>query len=182
MDIKKIKLSEFERMSLLNQFLIMKGQGKEVITKNGYYSSERIDVSIEILRAGHEAFYSSIFNILSGPIPYEIGEEVYSIVNLYIDALTSFENLHEEQKTQELRSLIRFDGFDSNNELEHCFVLKFIIEKFDIFDEYSDLFEGRRILNSSKKKLSKYRKELQASRRFANLSDLSPEDLYEIFG
>lgn len=174
----EIKLNKFERLSLVNQFLIMKGQGEEAINGNSYYSLEMINAAIEILSAGHEALYADVFNAISEPTSKEIGDEVYEILSLYFDALLSFEKLPKSEQTEELRSLIEFDGFDGNEEIEHYATLKVIVKDLNQFE---GLFEDKKSLNSHMNRLSKYRNELAKSKEFTELYSLSAEGLYKIF-
>lgn len=175
----KIILTDFERLSLVNQFLIMKGQGAKAIENNSYYSLEMVDAAIEVFSRGHEVLYSDIFDSISEPIPNEVGEEVYDILGLYSDALISFEKLPLENQTKELKSLITFDGFDGNEEIEHYSTLKVIVEKFE---EFNYLFEERKQFNSHMNRLSKYRRQLLAAKEFEALYSLSADNLRKIFG
>lgn len=179
MSEKNIVLSDFERLSLVNQFLIMKGQGKEVIDGLGYYGSERVDTAIEILSAGHEGLYDEVFSAISEPTPKSVGDEVYAILSLYDDALLSFEKLPVAEQTDELRSLIEFDGFDGNYEVEHYSTLKMIVQQLE---QFGYLFKGGNGFNSHMNRISKYRKQLEISKGFEALYELPSEDLYKIFG
>lgn len=179
MSEKNIVLSDFERVSLVNQFLIMKGQGKEVIDEVSFYDFDKIDALIEILRVGHEGLYDEVFDIISKPISKSVVDEVYGILSLYDDALSSFEKLSDAERTEELRLLIKFDGFDGRDEKEHYSTLKTIVKHLEQFE---GLFEGNKDLNSHMNRLSKYRKQLDISKGFEGLYELSSEDLYKIFG
>lgn len=181
MSKEKITLTKFERLSLVNQFLILKGQGEEEISKSSYYDLEGINAAIEVLSGGYEGLYNEIFKGITDPIPHEIADEVYDILGLYDDALISFSHLSEDERTAELKTLITFDGFDGNNESEHYAVLKVIVENLHKFNFLFDEENGARF-NSHSRRLSKYRKQLEAIKEYEVPSQLSADELRKVFG
>lgn len=182
MSKEKITLTKFERLSLVNQFLILKGQGEEEIRKSSYYDLEGINAAIEVLIGGYEGLYNEIiFKGISDPTPHEIVDEVYDILGLYDNALISFNNLNEDERTVDLKSLITFKGFDGNNEHEHFEVLGVIVKNLHQFNDLFDEKEGPRF-NSHSRRLSKYRKQLAAIKEYEVPSRLSADELRKVFG
>jgi uncharacterized protein YfbU (UPF0304 family) len=105
---------------------------------------------------------SSVMNGYNWAIPFEyewIGKsdypiEIFSILESWHRIEISFEKLvpADLKKIETDYDPIKFDGFDGNLETEQYFLVKFIIEKLNLFEMFKN-----RSLNSHSRRLSYYR-------------------------
>lgn len=97
------KLTKYERISLMNQFEILNNQNG-----NGDY-----DRHVKVLQQGLEFCYDEvIFDYLDEPKPENIGHFVNQVLKLYTLAISSYDNLKENEQTEELKQKVKFNGFD----------------------------------------------------------------------
>ncbi|MDG0843149.1 YfbU family protein [Staphylococcus equorum] len=175
------KMSDQERLSLLNQFKILK-------TLN---SDEDYSVEVKVLEEGLEAFYDDIlFDGLNDAIDESKQEFVSKVLRLYRDAIFSYEKLNDAEKEDTIKNKIQFYGFDLNDveQIDYMKVAEFYLYSLDRYKEIRDQIEGRSddlnshgfgpSMNTLKKYIStqdKIRQEKAAS------ETLSKHELEEIF-
>lgn len=157
--IKKIgevlmNLNEYERITLINQFLLLQENGVE----NGHYDVKQYQNYIDILYNGYEGLYDEIFsslprNIISKDVSDEVGEILY----MYDRAEISYSNLSKSEQMKIDVSDITFHGFDGNEEYDHYAICTFIIKNLKY---YSSMFKTNE-LNSHFRTLGKYREQLK---------------------
>ncbi|MES5936913.1 YfbU family protein [Mammaliicoccus lentus] len=179
-------LSNFERLSLINQFKILKQstEDKDLI--------EIYDLNIDILSEGTAGLYSIVFEELYKEETIEDHDFVVEVLNLYRDALNSYSRLNESDKNDGLKRSISFKGFDRNNPDEEAYI-KYVekylydLDRFKECKESLNNINGSESINShgfnpSKNELDKFisiRKEIRKNKDIA--IPLTKEELEYIF-
>jgi uncharacterized protein YfbU (UPF0304 family) len=102
----QIKLTDLERIILANQYEIL----SELKSDSSY------EELAENLRDGHEWLYSQYFDYISPVLSESKVEHVLSILGVYGDMRSSFDQLSDKSGIEE--SQLTFPGFDGNNEAE----------------------------------------------------------------
>lgn len=180
-----MSLTDYERLNLLNQFLILKESGSD------FYDSEQLNLMINTLKDGHTSFYDElIFSTLEKEITDDITEEIFDILSLKSRSLVSLRNVKEPihaDLEEFLLDRIFFFGFDGNDELEAQYLRQseYIVYQLNRFEILFDKSKGRASedFNSHFKTLSIFRSELK---RHAELyrsyeENLTLEDLKHIY-
>ncbi|WP_025821407.1 YfbU family protein [Shewanella marina] len=150
MSTKNIEISEVERLTLVNQFLILEKLYPEDAK---YYEINRI-----ALKQGYQAHYRMIFEDFSNEMPVEQTKEVLDILEMYNTiTLSSLDNNSIDTK-------YRFLGFDGNEESEQLSYCYYFIVKLD---RYRELVSNRDYpdFNSHCPMLPKYRRMLSVWKR-----------------
>lgn len=154
-----MKLTEFERITLINQFLLL--QKNEV--DGGHYDVNKYQNYVDILFNGYEGLYEEIFSSLpSNIVPKETSDEVYKILYMYDRAEISYSNLSEDEKKNIDVKNITFNGFDGNEEYDHYAIYTFIIENLKSYQNMlksSDLNSHYQTLDRYREQLKKFNKE-----------------------
>jgi hypothetical protein len=127
-----MKLTEFERLSLYNQYEIMKS------LENG--NQKDYENYQTILKEGNEGLYYELGDF-SEYIPKSIYDETCDILTMFRYITSSLEKLSSEEKEKLNTHILSFEGFDGNNDL-HYSVLS------TTKDLNSNKWEEVKILNS----------------------------------
>ncbi|AVO02316.1 hypothetical protein A9958_07845 [Staphylococcus simulans] len=130
-------LSDYERVSLINQFEILKE-----LTDN-QEDKKRYEGNIEILHRGLTGFYDIVANDLQEERSIEKHDFVTDVLNLYRDVIFSFDSLPEEEKTEKLKKDTSFKGFDlGNNEqvdyYSHADIYLNVLNRFEELKKHLD--------------------------------------------
>jgi len=146
-----MKLNQYERQALINQFSIRKALEKG--------NTESLDEKIEILRCGYEVFYSEVFGEAypdDEVMTKEEGKFVLEVLTMY-RVLEAFKDRHpaEAAKLNE-KLLSRFEGFDGNNESAHLGFTRFLIEEQGKFTEQVKYAKDTDNFNSHSQHLDAY--------------------------
>jgi len=170
-----MELTEFERITLINQFLLL--QENEV--ERGHYDANDYQNYIDILYNGYEGLYGEIFGAIPrNAVTKEVSDEVYAILYMYDRAEISYNNLSEEEKEQIDVNDITCRGFDGNEEYDHYAIYTFIIENLK---QYSNMFKSSD-LNSHFQTLGRYREQLKRFNKEKISGDvLTLDGLIEVF-
>jgi uncharacterized protein YfbU (UPF0304 family) len=125
---RPMTLTEFERMSLINQLSIRKALEKG--------NTRDIDELIEILREGYEVFYDEVsqYHGLDEPMPAELSKFVLDVLMLY-RAIEFYKTEHPEDAEIQKMDHSHFAGFDGNNDGACLGFTRFLIETQGKFDE-----------------------------------------------
>lgn len=180
-DRGKVKLNQFEKVSLLNQLLILRHVRNldNTDVDDGIYYEDKIERYIEALKIGYVDYYNELFgeeNFLND-ISSETDDFVREVLHMYDFAGTSYNALNEKDKTKELKRMVTFNGFDESDESDYDTICKFIL---------SDPAKYRGIerpngWNNSLRNISTYERQLK---KFSQLDDQSPltaDQLRELF-
>ena len=171
---KKISLTEYERVTLINQFSIL-----NQMDQTNIYNKDDYNTMIDILVEGNEGLYDEIFGILEETVNPEIAKEVRDILHLHHMALIAYEKLSPEEQSEDLKNKISFKGFDGQNEHEYKQTLELIVKKIG---DFKALFlEKDSEFDSHSEKLSKYREQLKKSKKEIENSFYTKEQLERIF-
>ncbi|RZL61376.1 MAG: YfbU family protein [Variovorax sp.] len=120
-----MELSKKERLSLINQFLILeKLYPDEAI----YYEQHRI-----ALQQGFQLHYKWILEHVWDDLPEEECRKVLDALDLYRGILSSFDALKEKDGISE--SKVRFPGFDGNNESHYLAYARYFIVDLERYEE-----------------------------------------------
>lgn len=126
------KLTNVERLTLLNQFKIL----NRIIPQ----SEQDLNYTfcIEVLQQGFEHEYDEIIsNSMFEEMPKEDSSFVWNVLSAYRCIYQSF---HKLQNSESLNNLtfndIRFKGFDGNEHGRHLAYCEFIINDMERFDEF----------------------------------------------
>lgn len=171
---KKISLTDYERVSLINQFSILKQ-----MDQTNVYDSKNYSLMIDILTEGNEGLYDEIFGILEEPVKPEVAEEVRDILHLHDMALIAYENLNSKEKSEELKYKISFKGFDGQNEHAYLKSLELIVKKIGHFETLFSQKDSQ--FDSHSTKLTKYRKQLKNAEKETENPFYTKEQLERIF-
>lgn len=119
-----LKLSEAERLILLNQYLILKKLDPE--------DSKDYDLKIEILQAGLVGAYRFVLTDLEPETPPEVFEKALEILDMYRRLIDSNATLESNGFPKER---LRFPGFDGNNESSLSYSANVFVEKMGRYEE-----------------------------------------------
>ena len=171
---KKLTLTDYERVSLINQFSIL-----NQMDQTNIYNKEDYNAMIDILVEGNEGLYDEIFEILEKTVNPEIAKEVRDILHLHDMALIAYEKLSTDEQSEDLKYKISFKGFDGQAEHEHKKTLELIVKKIG---DFKTLFlEKDSQFDSHSKELSKYREQLKKSEKEIENPLYTKEQLERIF-
>lgn len=168
-----VKITNVERLTLLNQFKILNSiiPQKDQDLDYAYF--------IEVLENGYEHEYANVFQkSMAEAMSEEESEFVWQVLNAHRHILLSF---HKLQKSGSLEKLeeddVMFKGFDGNEDGGHLLYCDFIINKMGRFEE----FRGYD-LNTHSSILSRYRDLLRRFDSFPAESrlNLSEQDIMYI--
>ncbi|MGS0654917.1 YfbU family protein [Staphylococcus arlettae] len=132
-----VKLTDFERLSLINQFEILNNQNDD----NEY------SLKIEVLKEGLEGFYDEeIFSYLANPREEDKRAFVSNVLSFYRDVINSFEKLADKDKTEELERKTIFYGFDLHepDQIDYFSYAVFYLEKLKRYKEIKDQLDERK--------------------------------------
>jgi uncharacterized protein YfbU (UPF0304 family) len=140
-----MKFSIKDRLMLSNQFKILEALYPD--EKENYESHRKA------LEDGYELHYDSIVKRFLDELPKEECIFVLDVLDMYTSLLVSFNQL--ENPTELNASLIKFPGFDGNNESMHLAYTVFCIEDLNGFSEIKESKKGD--YNSRCQLIPKYR-------------------------
>lgn len=146
-----MKLNEYQRLNLLNQYRILHELS---ILRGDKDGEERYDNYMTILANGYEKEYSFFSEVLSETFPAEESEFVWETLQMYSAIYYSYDKL---TNTKIKKEDIIFPGFDGNNEYQHYAFCDFILKDLKRFDEISN---NRADFNSHAEKCPQYRRML----------------------
>ncbi|QUM90202.1 YfbU family protein [Moritella sp. 36] len=143
-----IEMTDIERLSLINQFLILEKLYPE---EADYYEKNRI-----ALEQGYKAHYKTIFEHLWEEMSEESTKEVLDILEMHRAITWSVSDL---DKTNKLKSKYFFRGFDGNEESEQLSYCHYFIVNLE---RYQELVQNQEYpdFNSHCNMLQKYRRML----------------------
>jgi len=120
-----MELSKTQRLSLINQFLILEKLYPE---EADYYEKHRI-----ALQQGFQLHYKWILENVWDDLPEEECRKVLDALDLYRGIMYSYDAL--EDKGDLTESKVRFRGFDGNNESHHLAYARYFIVDLDRYEE-----------------------------------------------
>jgi uncharacterized protein YfbU (UPF0304 family) len=167
-----MELKPIQRLMLINQYKILEALYEE---DRDYYSSCR-----EILEEGYELHYQDLFLTISDDVIKEDEcKEVLDILDLYRAITFSYRKLEDKEGLSEY--MIKFEGFDANDEEEYRRYLytRYFILKLDRYKELQ--YNGKDTeYNSHSPKLPKYRRMLEQWKKAGSKQDLTKEEIFRI--
>lgn len=175
-----MKLNEFEKVSLLNQLLTLRHLRNldNTDVDDGIYE-DKIERYIEALKIGYVDYYSKLFGEenFSNDISSETDDFVHKVLHMYDFAGVSYNALNEDDKTEELKELVTFKGFDGLDEFDYDTICKFIL---------SDHARYRGIVkpvsyNNSMYNIIKYESQLKEFSQLGDQALLSADQLRKLF-
>lgn len=125
-----MQLSKIERLSLINQFLIL---AKLYPEESTYYEQHRI-----ALQQGFQLHYGWIFENVWDDLSEDECRKVLDALDLYRGIVLSFVELKEKDGLTE--SKVRFPGFDGNNEAAYLAYARYFIVDLG---RYKELIQGQ---------------------------------------
>lgn len=120
-----MELSKKERLSLINQFLILE---KLYPDEANYYEQHRI-----ALQQGFQLHYKWILENIWDDLPEEECRKVLDALDLYRGIVSSFDALQDKDGLTE--SKVRFPGLDGNNETHYLAYARYFIVDLGRYDE-----------------------------------------------
>lgn len=120
-----MELSKKERLSLINQFLILE---KLYPDEAGYYEQHRI-----ALQHGFQLHYKWILENVWDDLTETECRKVLDALDLYRGIVSSFDALEDKDGLTE--SKIRFPGFDGNNESHYLAYARYFIVDLERYEE-----------------------------------------------
>ncbi|MBU1391308.1 MAG: YfbU family protein [Gammaproteobacteria bacterium] len=160
MQDSKIEMTDIERLSFINQFLILEKLYPE---EADYYENNRI-----ALQQGYKLHYKTIFENLWDEMSEDETKEVLDILEMHRAIIWSYADLSENT---DIGSKYFFRGFDGNEEsaqLSYCHY--FIVN----LDRYQELIKNKEYpdFNSHCNMLPKYRRMLAVWKAEKKIYDL----------
>ncbi|KRL40744.1 YfbU family protein [Liquorilactobacillus nagelii] len=156
-----MKLTAYQRLNLINQFIILKRLDK-VSPSRGvtYYDETQFDNYIEILQMGYEGLYDEIFNYLDKSVVDEkVSEFVNQVLYMYDRGYLSYQKLPKEDKELFDSSNLKFPGFDGNDEINYYGYCNFFINEMGRYQYVLYKNSGKtKDVNSHSNTLSRYSK------------------------
>ncbi len=137
-----LTLSKKERLNFINQFKIL----------DKLYPDEGYRENIKALEEGYELHYSWIFENLYNGLSIEQCRFVLDVLGVYRAMIFSFENLENKEGID--IELLRFPGFDGNNETEYMSYVRYFIDDLGRFEEIREISGSG--FNSHKKLIDSY--------------------------
>jgi len=125
MNFTAMELSKKERLSLINQFLILE---KLYPGEASYYEQHRI-----ALQHGFQLHYGWILENVWDDLSEKECRKVLDALDLYRGIVSSFNALPEKDGLSE--STVRFPGFDGNNEPHYLAYARYFIVDLDRYEE-----------------------------------------------
>jgi uncharacterized protein YfbU (UPF0304 family) len=140
-----MELTVKERLFLINQYRILQHlSGKE--------DAEHYKHACQILEAGYTNEYGSFVDMFS-ELPLNGCDEVVDILDMHRHLNDAFESLADKSGIN--ASLVKFGGFDGNNEGRHMSYATFLIKDQGKWQEFKHID-----LNSHHTTLARYREML----------------------
>lgn len=183
------ELSKLERLTLINQYMIL----AKLSTDD--YEKENYELKIEILENGFERRYGDLFDFLFEPMPEEDSIYVNDVLDLYEDVHFSFNKLSDDEKDEKLEYKVKFKGFDLNDaeQSKQYSYADFMINQYGGWSYLKDLVDAGEIeINSHGSEVPKHvlleyidRHKQIKQRNLNNHSTFQPytkDELYLIFG
>lgn len=171
------KLNDVERLTLLNQFKILKNQT----------GSEDYELGIKVLEEGLESFYNKyVFGELKDVIDETKCAFVLNVLSLYNDVIGSYKSLSNNEKTEDLEYKTKFHGFDfsDSEQIDYMKCADFYLYSEGQYHQIKEQIEKRNdSINShgfgpTMDELSKYvSKRAEVRERKSHLDLLSKEEL-----
>lgn len=140
-----MELSKKERLTLINQFLILE---KLYPQESDYYEKHRI-----ALQNGYSLHYQWVMENIADDLSEDDCRSVLDALDLYRVIVFSFDALSEKCGLTEDK--VRFPGFDGNNEFQYLSYARYFIVNLG---RYEELIRGQKYpdLNSHCPMLEKY--------------------------
>lgn len=170
MSNEKIKFSDKEKISLINQYKIL---SKLYPEEESYYQE-----LTSIIENGYSIFYSQLKGWISDELPEDECKFVLDILNLY----RVIEDTKRKNKNSNLAEYRHsyFEGFDGNNESEYLSFASFLIKKQGKFAEQQDYLIKNDDLNSHHQMKEKYDRMLRKWEQYSKPYSLTLEQVIEI--
>lgn len=128
-----MQLTKLERLILINQYEILKLLDKK---HADYYQNK-----IEILLMGYLILYGDILSIMQEDEPIENGQFVFDILSVY-RLIEGYKFHHPEDREVAGHEWGRFKGFDATDDCAYYSFTKFLIERYDRFEEQKKHLEA----------------------------------------
>ena len=128
-----IVLTNIERLSLINQFLILEKLYPE---EADYYEKNRL-----ALQQGYKAHYKTIFEHLWDEMPEEETRETLDILEMYRAITWSYSDITKSKNTEHKYKFPGFDGNEESAQLSYCHYFIVNLERYqELVDnpEYPD--------------------------------------------
>jgi uncharacterized protein YfbU (UPF0304 family) len=167
-----MKLDKKERLQFIYQLKIL----------DKLYPEEEYRHHIKALEEGYELHYSWIFDNLSEELSSDECRNVLDILGVYRTMIHSYESLVDSNQINEMdqidEKLLRFPGFDGNNETKFMMYVNYFLNDLDRFQEIKDR-SNKGHMNSHKELLKDYNTLLDTYKGLTKETDglLSKQDL-----
>lgn len=146
-------LSNYQRISLINQFKIL-----DHISSDSIYKQH-----IEVLRNGFTNFYDEIFETLSKEVPEEVSTFVHEVLNMY----RSMHTFARRNNYPDLLEQMVFEGFDGATEFEYWDYTEFLLNFLNRYKELKDN-KGDNDFNSHTSNIYQYKRQLKIWEKYNN--------------
>jgi uncharacterized protein YfbU (UPF0304 family) len=149
-----IEITDIERLSLINQFLILEKLNPE---EAEYYEKNRI-----ALEQGYKAHYKTIFEHLWDEMPEEKTKEVLDILEMYRSITWSYIDLNKGKKSDPKYAFKGFDGNEESEQLSYCHYFIVNLERYQELvqnPEYPDFNSHCRMLDRYRRMLAIWKQE-----------------------
>ena len=162
-------LTEYQRLSLLNQYKILQELAN---ARNDEREAERYEQLATIVADGYVGEYCQLTEELSEEIPEEDTKFVWDTLRMYSAIYCSYKRIENPTISE---SDIYFDGFDGNEEIREYAFCKFILFNLNRFGEFTE--NNRRDFNSHCRRCPKYSAMLEKWTMMGEPYDLSENDI-----
>ena len=176
-NIKKVfimeeKLSKYQRLSLLNQYNILR---ELAIIRGDKKEADRYKEFITIITNGYVGEYNYLTEHLLDEFPEDESEFVWNTLEMYSYIYSSFKNIEKPQIDE---SKILFPGFDYYYESDYYEFCRYVLFDLKMFDELTE--NDRTDFNSHCRCCSKYHVMLNKWKNMGGPLDLSEKEIIDL--
>lgn len=151
-----MELTKKDRLLLFNQLEILKHLNPD--------EADRYSVEQKIITNGYKYHYDDLVECFDNDLDISISEYVFDVLQMYRSLNNSYAELSHEEKSQINVNDIKYQGFDSNEELAYYSYANFLLEDYDRYGEIYD--DGKVELNSHRNMIRKYDRMLETWKSF----------------
>lgn len=120
-----VKLTEYERQNLINQFRII----------DALNDSNENEGAIKVLIGGFEGDYNEkVFEELESPKSAQALHLVNDVLRMHDLGIQSYERLDENEKSEDLERKVMFKGFDGNTQYDCYRCVEYILDDLKLYE------------------------------------------------
>lgn len=191
-----MRLSPYERLNLLNQFLILKkiDDLEEGRRSSYFYNIDDLEPFIDTLACNNEGLFDKFFDYLEGSsVPKSVAVFVDDVLKMYDRGYSFYKNLTANEKkefgdTAEKKrgeERVIFYGFDGNEEGSYYSTCNLIVNTYKEHPDVHYAYNSKKYpkdVDSHAHMVGKYKEQLDKYNKYSGSSEvLTLKELQDIF-